>query len=82
MVNDPIIIEKSKDEYVEDDYKKIYTTLKVLNILYCALTIDIYESISHCVTAKEIWETLDCIYGSNHNIVLSEFMAQDEMIMG
>ena len=65
MANGPIIIDKFEDEYTEDDYKKISKNFQVINILYCALTINIYDSISHCDSAKEIWKTLNCIYGTN-----------------
>jgi len=75
MVNGAITIDKFEYEYTEDNYKKISKNFKVINILYCALTIDIYDSISHCGSAKKIWETLNCIYGTNHNVVLSEFVA-------
>ena len=75
MANSPIIIDKFEDEYTEDDYKKISKNFKVINILYCALSIDIYESISHCDGAKEIWETLYYIYGTHQNVVLNEFVA-------
>ena len=79
MVNGPITIDKFEDEYIEDDYKKISKNFKVINISHCALTIDIYESISHCDSAKEIRETLYYIYGTNQNMVLSEFVLQDEL---
>ena len=49
MIKGPIVIEKSEDEYAEDDYKQISKNFKTINILYCALTVDIYEFISHCV---------------------------------
>ena len=81
MVKGPIVIEKSEDEYAEDDYKQISKNFKAINILYCALTVDIYEFISHCDSAREIWETLYNLYGTNQNVVLSEFVAQDEIIM-
>ena len=54
MIKGPIVIEKSEDEFTEDDYKRISKNFEVLNILYCALTIDIYEFISHCDIVKEI----------------------------
>ena len=48
MVNGAITIDKFEYEYTEDNYKKISKNFKVINILYYALTVDIYESISHC----------------------------------
>ena len=41
------ITEKSEDEYAEDDYKRISNNFKVINILFCALTVDIYQFTSH-----------------------------------
>jgi len=55
MVKGPIVIEKSKNEYAEDDYKWISKNFKAINILYCAITIDVYEFISHYDSAKEIF---------------------------
>jgi len=53
MVKGLIIIWKPEDESTEDDYKKISKNFKVLNILCCALTIDIYEPILNCDSVKE-----------------------------
>jgi len=54
MVKNPIVIEKSKDEYTQVDYKWISKNFKVLHILYCDLTINIYEFILYCDSAKKI----------------------------
>ena len=54
MVKGPIVIKELEHEYTEDDYTRISKNFEVTNILYCALTIDIYEFISHCDSAKEI----------------------------
>jgi len=54
MISGPILIDIVKDEAIEDVYKKISKIFKVINILYCALTIDIYNSISHYDSIKEI----------------------------
>ena len=40
---DLIVIEKSEYEYAEVDFKQIFKFFKAINILYCALTVDIYE---------------------------------------
>ena len=81
MVKGPIAVEKSEDEYAEDDYKQTSNNFKAINISYCALTVDIYEFISHCDSAMEIWETLYNLRGTNQNVVLREFVAQDEIIV-
>ena len=47
IVKGPIVIEKSEDEYAENDYKRISKNFKVINILDWALTINIYKFISY-----------------------------------
>ena len=54
IVNGPIAIDKFEDEYTKDNYKKTSKNFKIINILYCTLTIDTYESISHCVSGMKI----------------------------
>ena len=54
----PLVIEKSEDEYAENDYRRISKNFKAINILFCTLTVDIYEFVSHYDSAEEIWETL------------------------
>ena len=52
MVKGPIVIEKLEDEYakmIKADIEKF----KILNILYCALTVDIYKFMLHYESAKE-----------------------------
>ena len=68
IVKGPIVIEKSEDECIEDDYKRISKNFKAINILFCALTVDIYEFVSHCDSAKEMWQTLYNLYGTNQNV--------------
>jgi len=53
MGNGPIIIDKFGYEHTENDFRTISKNFKVLHLLYCALTINIYESILHCHSAKE-----------------------------
>jgi len=79
MVKGPIVIEKSEDKYIEDDYEQISKSFKA-NILHSALTLDIYESFSYCDSVNEIWETLYYLYDTNQNEVLRTFVAHDEMI--
>jgi len=65
MINGPIVIDKFEDACTEDDYRKISKNFKVTNNLYCAITVNIYDYISNCDSGKEIWETLNHIYGIN-----------------
>ena len=41
--NGPIVIEKSKDQFTNDDYKMMSKNSKAINMLYCGLFIDICE---------------------------------------
>ena len=53
-----MIIEKSKDRFADNDYKLMSKNSKAMHILYC-------ESIFHCKSAKEIWDYLYYLYGTN-----------------
>ena len=54
----PIVIEKSKDQLTNDDYKMMSKNSKAINILHCDLFIDICECIFQYKSAKEIWNYL------------------------
>ena len=49
-------------------------------MLYCVLTINIYESILYCDSAREICGTLYHLDGTDQNVLLSEFVAQDKIM--
>ncbi|XP_045789032.1 uncharacterized protein LOC123884075 [Trifolium pratense] len=53
-------LEKSEDEFNEEDTKIMVLEAKAQNILCCALNPDALKRISSCQTAKEMWEKL-CI---------------------
>ncbi|RHN73363.1 putative ribonuclease H-like domain, ankyrin repeat-containing domain-containing protein [Medicago truncatula] len=52
-------LEKSEDEFNDEDKKIMEREAKAKNILYCALNPDDLRRISSCHTAKEMWEELD-----------------------
>jgi len=54
IMNGPIIIEKWKDCFTNDDYKFMPKNSKAIDILYCCLNIDICGSIFHYKSAQEI----------------------------
>ena len=54
----PIIIEKSKDWFTDDDYKLISTNSKAIYVLYYGVSIEICELVFHCKSTKEIRDYL------------------------
>lgn len=49
---------KTKDKYINEDWRKISTNAKALNILYCALDVTKYNCILDYTYAKEVWDKL------------------------
>ncbi|KAL2340246.1 hypothetical protein Fmac_008186 [Flemingia macrophylla] len=52
-------VEKSEDEYDEEDMKNLELEAKARNILYCAMNQDCLENFSNANTAKQIWDKLE-----------------------
>ena len=46
-------------EYNANDMRKLQFNAKALTSLHCALTMDGYNKISSCKSAKEIWDKLE-----------------------
>jgi len=51
-------IEKPREKWSEEDKRRVQYNLKTKNIVTSALRIDEYFRISNCMSAKEIWDTL------------------------
>ena len=51
-------IEKPRDQWSEEDRRRIQYNLKAKNIITSALGIDEYLRVSNCTNAKEMWDTL------------------------
>nr|KYP45107.1 hypothetical protein KK1_033389 [Cajanus cajan] len=47
-----------REQWSEDDRRKVQYNLKAKNIITSALGIDEYFRISNCKSAKEMWDTL------------------------
>jgi len=58
-------LEKSEDEFSDEDKKIMEREAKAKNILYCALNSDDLRRISSFHTAKEMWEELDKLSSKN-----------------
>ena len=52
-------VSKTMSEYDEHDMRKLQINAKALTSLHCALTMDEYNKISSCKSAKEIWDKLE-----------------------
>jgi len=61
----PIVIEKSKDQFTNDDYKIMSKISKAINMQYCGLSSDICEYVFYYKSAKEIWDYLYYSYSDN-----------------
>ncbi|KAL5569375.1 hypothetical protein UlMin_025950 [Ulmus minor] len=53
------LVEKSKSEWNDTDKKQISINAKAMNILFCALSMEEFNRIRSCKTAKNIWNTLE-----------------------
>lgn len=58
VINDEVQ-NKVKTAWTDDDKKRVLYDKKAKNILQSALGMDEFFRISHCTTAKEIWDTLE-----------------------
>ena len=56
-------MEKSEDEYDEEDMKNLELEAKAKNILHCALNPDVFEIFSEGPkTSKQMWDELDRVF--------------------
>ncbi|KAH1232050.1 Ankyrin-1 [Glycine max] len=56
-------VEKSEDEYDEEDMKNLELEAKAKNILHCALNPDVFEIFSEGPkTSKQMWDELDRVF--------------------
>ncbi|XP_038701819.1 uncharacterized protein LOC119998540 [Tripterygium wilfordii] len=53
------LVEKTRDEWTEDDKRMFSCNTKAMNFLYCALSRSEYNHISACESAKHIWRMLE-----------------------
>ena len=60
--------EDGKELVVVDEDKWSQEDLMVLSILQSSLDTPLMESYSHCTTAKQLWDTLQRVYGNTSNL--------------
>ena len=58
MVVGNTTIEKPREQWDEDERRRVQYNLKAKNIITSALGMDEYFRVSDCKTAKEMWDTL------------------------
>nr|KYP35500.1 hypothetical protein KK1_043458 [Cajanus cajan] len=57
-----------KDQWSDDDRRKVQYNLKAKNIITSALGIDEYFRISNCKSAKEMWDTLEVTHEGTNDV--------------
>ncbi|GAV60841.1 DUF4219 domain-containing protein [Cephalotus follicularis] len=55
----------SKIRYDENERELLKLNAKVKHIIFCSLSSNVFESISLCNSAKEIWNKLEECYGTS-----------------
>ena len=53
------LIPKEYEELNHEDKRQLSMNDKALSILICGITRDVFNSVSHCETAKEMWKLLE-----------------------
>ncbi|GMI93345.1 hypothetical protein HRI_003003800 [Hibiscus trionum] len=64
----PFVPQGSKAEWSADDRKKMELNCKTLHILFCAFGPSIYEKMSSCESAKEVWDKLEVTYEGTNEV--------------
>ncbi|VFQ72974.1 unnamed protein product [Cuscuta campestris] len=59
---DGVYLPKTKEEFDENDFKKMELNAKAINIIYCGVNGDNYRKISRCEITKQMWEKLEITY--------------------
>ena len=58
---DGVVLDKPKADWSDDDKKMVQYDLKAQNILISSLGVNEYHFISHCKTAKDMWDALETL---------------------
>lgn len=71
-VVDGVVQYKTEEEWTDDDKKKVQYDLKARNILISAIGVNEYYSISHCKTAKAMWDALMDLHEGTEDVKQSK----------
>ena len=69
---DGIPISKLEDDWDENDMRQIELNAKAMNLLYYALDPNEFNRISNCMSAKEIWDTLEVTHEGTNQVKQSK----------
>ena len=72
VVANGIALEKPKADWSDDDKNKVQYDLKALNILISSLGVNEYHSVSHCKTAKAMWDALETLHEGTNDVMLEQ----------
>ena len=73
-------VAKERSEWSKEDKMKVQVNFKAMNVLHCALSQSMFEQISTCSNAKEIWEKLKEDY-STPNVEESKAKVEDSLCL-
>ena len=59
---------KPKVNWTEEEKNLFYLNIRAMQILYKSLTDSDFQKIKHCSNARDIWNTLDAMYASDHSL--------------
>ena len=62
ITNEPFvhpIKDEATDKYKEEDKNIMATNKRALNLIFCALAPEIFDSVMHFKTAHEVWKLLE-----------------------
>ncbi|MCH88300.1 phytoalexin-deficient 4-2 protein, partial [Trifolium medium] len=72
VVANGVAREKLKADWSDDDKKKVQCDLKARNILISSLGVNEYHSVSHCKTAKAMWDALEILHKRTDDVKQSK----------
>ncbi|KAL5545088.1 hypothetical protein UlMin_008872 [Ulmus minor] len=62
------LVEKLKSEWDDTDKKRISINARAMNTLFCALSMEEFNRIRSCKTAKDIWNTLEVTHEGTNQV--------------
>ena len=68
VVANGVAQDKPKTNWSNDDKKKVQYDLKAQNILMSSLGVSEYHSVSHCKTAKDMWDALETFHEGTDDV--------------
>ena len=72
VVANSVAQDKPKADWSNDDKKKVQYDLKAHNILISFLGVNEYHSVSHCKTARDVWDALETLHGGTDDVKQSK----------